>query len=101
VLPALTTTLGGECAALRVHNQAHYAVIYGGLAGCLGLHAYSPHSSGTVGTKCAGLVRTARSLATSRAKTFAWHDARDLGNSELRVIARQFGYTLDELRRLV
>jgi predicted RNA binding protein YcfA (HicA-like mRNA interferase family) len=34
-------------------------------------------------------------------QTFAWHDGRDLGNSELRIIARQFGYTLDELRQLM
>jgi hypothetical protein len=33
--------------------------------------------------------------------TFAFHDARDLGTIELAQIAQEFGYTLDELRRLI
>ncbi len=33
--------------------------------------------------------------------TFAYHDSRDLGNTQLQDIADDFGYTLDELRRLI
>jgi len=33
-------------------------------------------------------------------KTWAFHDGRDLGKIELAKIARQFGYTVDELRQL-
>jgi len=36
-----------------------------------------------------------------RRATFAYHDARDLGNTQLRDIADDFGYALDELRRLI
>jgi predicted RNA binding protein YcfA (HicA-like mRNA interferase family) len=32
---------------------------------------------------------------------FAYHDAVDLGGSALTVVAREFGMTLDELRRLL
>ena len=32
--------------------------------------------------------------------TWAWHDGADLGNAAMAIIAREFGYTLDELRRL-
>ena len=33
-------------------------------------------------------------------KTWAFHDGRDLGKIEMSKIARQFGYTFDQLRRL-
>ncbi len=33
--------------------------------------------------------------------TFAFHDNADLGNVQLAQVARDFGYTLDELRKLV
>ena len=33
-------------------------------------------------------------------KTWAFHDSKDLGAVELAQIARQFGYTLVELRKL-
>ena len=32
---------------------------------------------------------------------FSYHDAHELGTTQLRIIARQFGYTLDELRGLL
>lgn len=32
--------------------------------------------------------------------TWAWHDGADLGKAAMAMIAREFGYTLDELRRL-
>lgn len=35
-----------------------------------------------------------------RKGTFAYHDGDDLGNHQLRLIADEFGYTLDELRDL-
>jgi len=35
-----------------------------------------------------------------RQTTWAWHDGADLGNSHLRQIGRQLGYTMDELREL-
>jgi len=33
-------------------------------------------------------------------RTWAFHDGRDLGKGVLAKIARQFGYTIDELRKL-
>ena len=33
-------------------------------------------------------------------KTWAYHDGTDLGNTQMAQIASDFGYTLDELRRL-
>jgi predicted RNA binding protein YcfA (HicA-like mRNA interferase family) len=33
--------------------------------------------------------------------TFAFHDSRDLGRTDLANIAADFGYTLDELRALL
>ena len=33
-------------------------------------------------------------------RTWTYHDGVDLGNSEMGDIAAQFGYTLDELRKL-
>ncbi len=33
-------------------------------------------------------------------ETWAYHDGRDLGGIEMAQIARRFGYTLAELRRL-
>jgi len=36
-----------------------------------------------------------------RRATFAYHDSRDLGHTQLRDIADDFGYTVDELRRLL
>ena len=35
-----------------------------------------------------------------RVGIWAYHDGRDLGNSNLRDIAEEFGYTVDELRQL-
>jgi len=40
-------------------------------------------------------------VKSGRRATFAYHDARDLGNTQLRDIADDFGYTLDELRQLI
>ena len=34
-------------------------------------------------------------------RTWAFHDGIDLGKVQLAQVARQFGYTLDELRRLL
>jgi predicted RNA binding protein YcfA (HicA-like mRNA interferase family) len=36
-----------------------------------------------------------------RAGVFAFHDGEDLGGPMMARIARQFGYTLEELRRMV
>lgn len=36
-----------------------------------------------------------------KAGTFAHHDGRDLGTSQLAQVARTFGYTLEELRHLL
>lgn len=36
-----------------------------------------------------------------KAATFAFHEGRDLGNTQMRQVARDFGYTLEELRRLL
>lgn len=33
--------------------------------------------------------------------TFAFHDSVDLGRTDMAHVAQQFGYTLDELRRLL
>ena len=33
-------------------------------------------------------------------RTWAYHDGMDLGSVQLAQIARQFGYSLDELRKL-
>ncbi len=33
-------------------------------------------------------------------RTWAYHDGRDLGNVEMAQISKDFGYTLDELRKL-
>jgi predicted RNA binding protein YcfA (HicA-like mRNA interferase family) len=35
-----------------------------------------------------------------RRGTFAYHDGKDLGNQELRFVADEFGYTVEELRNL-
>ena len=37
----------------------------------------------------------------STRRTWAFHDGIDLGTVQLSQVARQFGYTLDELRRLL
>jgi predicted RNA binding protein YcfA (HicA-like mRNA interferase family) len=34
-------------------------------------------------------------------RTFSYHDSEDLGNPALARVAKTFGYTLDELRRMV
>jgi predicted RNA binding protein YcfA (HicA-like mRNA interferase family) len=35
-----------------------------------------------------------------RQVTWAFHAGRDLGNTEMAQIAKQFGYTVDQLRKL-
>lgn len=35
-----------------------------------------------------------------RRVTWAFHNSRDLGSTELAQIAKQFGYTVDQLRKL-
>jgi len=32
--------------------------------------------------------------------TWTWHDGDDLGGPAMRLVAKEFGYTVDELRRL-
>ena len=32
--------------------------------------------------------------------TWAWHDGDDLGNGAMRLVAKEFGYTVEQLRRL-
>jgi predicted RNA binding protein YcfA (HicA-like mRNA interferase family) len=47
--------------------------------------------------------RTASHRKLSKAKhqhTWSFHDGADLGNSQLRDVAQDFGYTLDQLRKL-
>jgi len=34
-------------------------------------------------------------------RTWAFHDSMDLGTVQLAQVAKQFGYTLDELRKLL
>jgi predicted RNA binding protein YcfA (HicA-like mRNA interferase family) len=34
-------------------------------------------------------------------ETFSYHDADELGTTQLRIVARKFGYTLDELKGLL
>jgi predicted RNA binding protein YcfA (HicA-like mRNA interferase family) len=33
--------------------------------------------------------------------TFAFHDSKDMGRTDMAHVAKQFGYTLEELRRLL
>ena len=35
-----------------------------------------------------------------RRATWAWHDGDDLGKTAMAIIAKEFGYTLEEVRRL-
>jgi len=35
-----------------------------------------------------------------RGVVWAWHDGSDLGGPAMAIIAKEFGYTVDELRRL-
>ena len=35
-----------------------------------------------------------------RRVTWAWHDGADLGKTALAIVAKEFGYTVEELRRL-
>jgi predicted RNA binding protein YcfA (HicA-like mRNA interferase family) len=37
----------------------------------------------------------------SRTVTFSYHDTVELGQTQLRIVAKQFGLTLDELRKLL
>ena len=54
---------------------------------------------GWVQTRQKGSHRRLRK--NSKAATFAFHDSKDLGKKEMAQIARRFGYTLDELQRLL
>ena len=73
-------------------------VLYGAMHGQGGPRAGCTERDGWIETRCSGSHRVL--LKGNQQRIWAYHDGVDLGGPAMARIARDYGYTLAELRKL-